>query len=109
MARRKRALKLEFTATAQADLLAIWDWNASQYGEAHADKYIETLFAAARRLCRSPESGMPIAEFIGLRRYLVKKRSKGHGHFIIYREEGEQLQVLHLYHSAQDWRRKLTD
>lgn len=55
------------------------------------------------QLARNPELGVAVEEFSGLRRRVIKKRSRGHGHIVFYRVTGTQLEVVHVYHTAQDW------
>jgi len=59
------------------------------------------------RLAGSPHLGLVVPEFPGLRRRLVKRRSRGHGHIVFYRVEGFRLEVIHIFHTAQDWQSKL--
>jgi plasmid stabilization system protein ParE len=105
MARKEEPLRVWFSPAARADLLAVWLWNASEYGERRADGYIAYLEANLGKLAASPSLGVPIPEYPGLRRSLVKRRSRGH--IVFYRVTENRLEILHIYHIAQDWQHKL--
>lgn len=104
---RKRALEIRFTPAARADLVGIWHWNAAEYGESRADRYVEFLLNTIERLGAEPLMGAEVSEYPGLRRFLAKRRAKGHGHIVFYRIVEERLEVIHLFHTAQDWRNRL--
>jgi plasmid stabilization system protein ParE len=107
MARKEKPLEIAFTPSARADWIAIWQWNASEYGERRAGSYMGFLEAEIARLARSPSLGLAVPEFPRLRRRLVKRRSRGHGHIVFYRVQGSHLVVVHIFHTAQDWQSKL--
>jgi plasmid stabilization system protein ParE len=44
-----------------------------------------------------------------LRYFVIRRRSTGHGHVVVYRFDAQQVEVLHVFHTAQDWQTKLTD
>ncbi|MEQ1934287.1 MAG: type II toxin-antitoxin system RelE/ParE family toxin [Fimbriimonadaceae bacterium] len=97
-------LSIQFTPEARVDWIAIWHWNATTYGERRADKYISFLESEIQRIASQPTIGTLVPEVPGLRRHLAKRRARGHGHIIFYRIVDEQLQVIHIFHTAQDWR-----
>ena len=109
MARKQQVLDIDFTATAWADWIAIWQWNAEVYGEVRADSYLAFLESEIERLSRSPNLGATIADYPGLRRRLMKRRSRGHGHIVFYRVKESRLEVIHIYHTAQDWQTKISN
>ncbi len=107
MARKQQPLEIVFTAAARADWVAIWQYNATEFGERRADSYIGFLESEIERLAHSPSLGPIVPEFPGLRRRLAKRRSWGHGHIIFYRVKESRLEIIHIYHTAQDWQSKL--
>ena len=107
MARKEGQLEVVFTPSARADWVAIWQWNAETYGERRADAYMSFLEAEIVRLATSPGLGPNVPEFPGLRRRLVKRRSRSHGHIVFYRAVDRRLEVIHIFHTAQDWQSKL--
>jgi plasmid stabilization system protein ParE len=41
-------------------------------------------------------------------RYIeVKRRRSGHGHVVVYSLTDDAVQVVHIFHTAQNWRVKL--
>jgi plasmid stabilization system protein ParE len=107
MARKERPLEIAFTPSARADWIAIWQWNETEYGESRADSYMAFLEKEIVRLSHSPRLGVDVPEYRGLRRRLVKRRSRGHGHIVFYRVQESHLVVVHIFHTAQDWQSKL--
>ena len=53
-------------------------------------------------LASDPERGSVIEEFDDVRRIVIKRRPKGHGHVAIYQIEGDTIFVVVIYHTAQD-------
>lgn len=103
MAGKERPLTVIFTVSARADWIAIWHWNATTWGVRRADSYMAFLEAEIMRLASNLELGIAVEEFPGLRRRVIKKRSRGHGHLVFYRATDSHLEVVHIYHTAQDW------
>ena len=109
MAGNERPLTVIFTVSARADWIAIWHWNATTRGVRRADSYMAFLEAEIMRLASNPELGIGVEEFPGLRRRVVKKRTRGYGHVVLYRVTGSHLEVVHVYHTAQDWQSGLSN
>ena len=107
MAQETRPLDVFFTPAARADLIAIWEWNAVEHGIRRADSYIAFLERKIVELSEKPALGQPVTEYPGVLRRLAKRRSRSHGHIIFYRVAGARLEVLHIYHTAQDWQSKI--
>lgn len=101
--------KLVIADQARADLLDIWAWNAAKRSRDHAERYLRFLRAESERLARSPSLGRPVDERPGLRYITVRKRKGGFGHVLVYGESEDTVDVLHVFHTAQDWRNKLED
>ena len=100
MAKKQSKLIVVLTQKAKSDLLHIWLWNADRYGEHHADQYIAFL---VNRAAQVRESTSRPLERSGLRYAVIKRRSSGHGHIVVFRTDWKQLEVLHFFHTAQDW------
>ena len=109
MARESRKLTLNFSRRALADLESIWEWNAKQYGFSRADRYFEFLKSATVKLILSPNPGRPVPTSTIYRYAVLKRRSKGYGHIVVFMVEGQTLHVWRYYHTSQDWQTKLTD
>ncbi len=108
MPRETEPLEVVFTLAARVEWIAVWQWNAVEYGERRADSYIAFLESEIEKLARSPGLGVAVEEFPGLWRRLAKRRSRGHGHIVFYRVVESRLEIIHIYHTAQDWQSKLS-
>jgi plasmid stabilization system protein ParE len=38
---------------------------------------------------------------------LIRRKSRGHGHIAVYGVDESTVNILHVFHSAQDWQRRL--
>ena len=43
-----------------------------------------------------------------LRYRIVRRRLRGHGHVLVYKFDQNEVRLLHVFHTAQDWDQKLT-
>ena len=78
----------------------IWLWSANQFGLAQGDSYLTFLWQNIERLGSEYQKGRPV----GRHRYmLVKRRSKGYGHIVIYLVSASSVEILEIFHTAQDW------
>ena len=92
-----------------AELEAIWQWNLEHYSPDHADRYIEYLRENIDALSDGYDRGKRVGFRPDLRYILIRRKSRGHGHVAVYAVNESQVRVLHVFHSAQDWRAKLTE
>jgi addiction module RelE/StbE family toxin len=53
---------------------------------------------AAKRLCEQPAIGR-LGRVAGTREWVVSKTP----YLLVYRERGDALEVLHVWHASQDW------
>ena len=106
MARKPPRLNVVITPQAQRDINRIWDYNCDQYGPDHADSYINFLDKETAKLQTEYEKGKIAATCPELRYQLIRK-GRGHGYVVIYEVVGSSVEVLHYYHTAQDWQGKL--
>jgi len=101
-------MTLDYTPEALIDLNVIWDWNAQQYGNVHADAYIEFLRRQTDRLDTEYGRGRIVRTASPLRYQLIRRRKKGHGHVVVYEvRAGNLVRILRYFHSARDWQTKL--
>ena len=99
-------MKVVVTPEARADLTEIWNWNATEWGVRHADSYFAFLGKHISGLSKTSAKGRPIGTRPAFR-YLMKRRSSGHGHIAVYEIVENEIRVHHVYHTAQDWQAKL--
>jgi plasmid stabilization system protein ParE len=87
----------------------IWSWTAGHFGDIQADAYLAFLKSRILRLARRYSTGMKVGHRPDLHCLIVRRRASGHGHVVVYRFDDKQVEVLHIFHSAQDWESKLAE
>jgi len=102
-------LTVVYAASALNQLDEIWDWNRRHYGVGHANQYLEFLRRHIDALDGEHRRGKQVASRPELRYIVIRRKSRGHGHIAVYQVDGKQVNVLHVFHSAQDWQAKLAD
>lgn len=109
MAPPKSNLTVIRSPSAVAELHAIWQWNAERYGLDHADDYLRFIEQRIDRLSYDHAQGGVVHERADLRYITVRRRTRGHGHVIVYRCDDRRVVIAHIFHSAQDWVGKLAE
>jgi plasmid stabilization system protein ParE len=109
MAQRPRRLKLRFSEQAKARLAEIWRWNATQYGEQYATEFLDFLQARTSQLELLYQLGRPVPSPSKYQYMLIKKRSSGHGHVVIYEVSQLEVLILEYFHTAQDWQNLISE
>jgi len=104
MAGRSQKLTVVIAATAQRELIRIWDFNAEARGERAADAWDTFLRKKIEDLAAAHNRGKPVQGFPNLKYVSAKKRPKAHGHIIVFEvdEAAMQVSVLHVFHTRQD-------
>jgi plasmid stabilization system protein ParE len=109
MAPAKPKLTVLLSATATAELAKLWRWNAKHYDPDHADRYLDYLTKSIYGLEKSFRKGRVVRRRAELRYLLFRGRSSGHGHLAVYRCTETTIDVLHVFHTAQDCQRTLSE
>jgi plasmid stabilization system protein ParE len=109
MAGESRKLTVSLSSAALLALDEIWNWNAGHYGVEHADRYITFLLAETNKLATAYFTGKIVPGLPRLSYIVIRRRRKGHGHLAVYELIGDVIQVLHFFHSAQDWQTKMAE
>src|SRR5437762_12771618 len=104
MASKEPALEVVIDPAASLHLIEIWDWNASEYGVSHANDYLQFLRAAIQELASPGLKDRDVPALPHLRFRVVRKRNRGYGHVLVYRVSPERINLLHVFHTAQDWK-----
>ena len=95
---------------AREELDEIWRWNAKEKGVRHADHYLELLDKSVSSLTEKVMLGGKTLEIRpDLRYILIRRRQKGYGHVVVYSIDEAVINVLHIFHTAQDWHTRLAD
>lgn len=105
----QRTLKIVYSVTALGDLDGIWDWNAKTHGLDHAASYVEFLEQQINTLGSNSQKGHVVSNRPDLRYLLIRRRNRGHGHLAVYSVGDDAINVLHIFHTAQDWHNKLME
>ena len=102
------ALPIVYADNALDELGEIADWNEKTYGHDHARRYIAFLEDRIERLGVSYTRGKAVGTRPELRYVIIRRRSKGHGHVVVYKFNHEFLSVLHVFHTAQNWEARIS-
>jgi plasmid stabilization system protein ParE len=108
MAPGKPPLAIIRSPAAIDELHQIWVWNVRNNGLARADAYAQFLADRIAKLAADYSSGTPVDARPDLRYRIVRRRLRGHGHVLVYKFDQNQVRLLHVSHTAQDWDQKLT-
>lgn len=107
MASPKHPLTVILSPTAVAELHEVWQWNAEHYSPPHADSYHRFLKERVYGLARIHGLGKPVSGRPDLRYVIIRRKAKGHGHIVVYRVSTAAVEILHIFHTAQDWQTQL--
>jgi len=102
-------LTVVYARSALKQLDEIWDWNRQRYGAGHADQYLEFLRRHIDALDSEHRRGKQVSSRPELSYILIRRKSRGHGHIAVYQVDVGQVNVLHVFHSAQNWQARLAD
>jgi plasmid stabilization system protein ParE len=103
MASEEPSLTIRYSPTAIAELDDIWRWNAERYSLPHADEYLQFLRGKIADLARNHAKGRALGSRPDLHYIVAKRRARGHGHVAVYTFNDEEVLILHVFHTAQDW------
>jgi len=111
MAKRERKLTVLLTPRAKSDLARIWTWNADRSNDRVADLYVEFLLSQIWQLAEieTQNQKVPGRETLSFVIAKKSKRRNAHGHVIVFRIVEKELQVLHFFHTAQDWQNHIDE
>ncbi len=102
-------LPILYALEAQLDLNEIAVWNEERYGSEHAARYIDYLQSQIEERCQDSKKNHAVPALPGLQYVLVRRKSAAHGHIAIFRRDEHAINVVHVFHSAQDWQQRLVD
>ena len=81
----------------------IADWNEKTYGRDHARRYCTFLEGRIDDLGSSYAKGRIVGVRPDLRYIIIRRRNHGHGHVAVYSFDHKSVNVLHVFHTAQNW------
>ncbi|MGC1486314.1 MAG: type II toxin-antitoxin system RelE/ParE family toxin [Albidovulum sp.] len=82
---------------AHADLTNVWRYGDTTWGVAQAERYVDGLFAVFDLLAEFPELARERLEFTTP----VRIHPSG-AHLVIYRLEGQGIEIIRILHARQD-------
>ena len=91
-------MRLRWTLPAAEDLKDIKEYLAKHYPH-FAEPTVRTIYQRIRSLKRSPNRGRP-GHRSGTRELALTPLP----YVVVYSVNAEAVQILHIYHGAQDWR-----
>lgn len=94
---------------AEAEINEIWVYNAKRYGFDHAEEYVSFLRSRILALATEHGQGRPVSNRPELRQVTMRQGRRGYGHIAIYRVTATTVNVLHVFHTAQDVAGRLAD
>jgi plasmid stabilization system protein ParE len=106
---RERPVKVIVSPIARDELAEIWEWNAKERGVRHADSYLAFLGRSISALSRSYLKGKKVATRPDLQYIQIRRRNRGHGHVAVYTVDDQAVNILHVFHTAQDWQAKVAE
>jgi plasmid stabilization system protein ParE len=107
MAEEQPLPEVSYSAAAIRDLHGIWIWNADTHSVASADRYEEFLKKTASSLRSSPKRVQTVLDRIDLQYVTAQQKPRRHGHVIISKTTSSSIEIVRIFHTAQDWVNKL--
>ena len=92
-------MRVRITRNADRELAAIIRWGAEHFGRASAVEYSTAMLRLFDLLASTPKLAPEIRD--GVRAHPYRS------HIAVYRETGDELQVLHIRHKRSNWRKHL--
>lgn len=92
---------LAFTPAAMADIEAIWDYSAENWGADQADRYTDEIRDTCFALAAGRKMGRTTDIRAGYSKYITGS------HVIYYKDQSDRLDVIRVLHSRQDAERHL--
>ena len=93
-----------YRPAALSDLEDIWSFTAQRWSPDQADAYVTDLAAAIDRLSANPGIVRERIEFTPTVRIYNFK-----AHIVIFRDEGDHLDIIRIRHEREDWTSDLSD
>ena len=94
---------------AQGELAEIWAWNVKDKGIRGADSYFKFLKKSISSLSRTYAKGRVVSTRPEFRFMTFKQSTRGHGHIAVYMIEANDVVVLNVFHTSQDWENRLAE
>jgi plasmid stabilization system protein ParE len=103
MAEEQPLPQVSYSTAATRDLHNIWIWNADTHGVATADQYEEFLKKAISLLRSSPKRVQRVPHKLDLQYVTAQQKPRRHGHVIVFKGSSSDIEIVRIFHTAQDW------
>ena len=97
-------MMLDLTAAAVADLRSICDYTVETWGKEQESRYLDALWTRLEEILADPERWRRRDDLFPGCKIAAQEK-----HVILFRLEGDVLQVVRILHSAMDFRRHIPD
>ncbi len=84
------------------ELDEVWAWNEAHYGREHAAKYVAFLDRHIEQLAANPQLGRIVPARPDLHYLPITLTQPGDGHVVVYSADEQLINILHIFHTAQD-------
>ena len=99
------------TSGSRGDLIMIYLYNFTTYGEVAAEGYLRFLEAKLQSIANDPRIGSTVEDFPGVFAFLVRVRPRRgkHGHRVFYKRTDSGIEVIRILHTAMNWSEHLPE
>lgn len=97
-------MELDLTDAALSDLRSIREYTLKTWGEEQEDRYLDELWARFEQILDDPNRWRFREDLFPRCQLAAQGR-----HVILFRVEGQALQVVRILHSAMDFNRQIPD
>lgn len=92
---------------AERQMNSIWDDSHFKWGLTVANTYLDLVTSCLSLLGDRPELGRPVPQQPSYFKYLIQKRAKRDGHWVVYRYDDEEVVVIGFVHTKLDFEKAL--
>lgn len=97
-------MELDLTDAALSDLRAIRDYTLEKWGEEQEEKYLDEMWTRFEEILKDPQRWRFREDLFPACQLAPQGK-----HVILFRVEGDLLQVVRVLHSAMDFKRHIPD
>ena len=97
-------MELDLTDAALSDLRSIREYTLNTWGEEQEDRYLDELWARFEQILDDPNRWRFREDLFPRCQLAAQGR-----HVILFRVEGQALQIVRILHSAMDFNRQIPD
>jgi plasmid stabilization system protein ParE len=107
MPRETKVLTVRVLDQPRLRIREISEWTETNFSPRQAEEYVAYLRNELASLAARHVHGKPVPGHPRLRYLSLKRQGDVHGHFVFFRVMPDSVEVTHIFHTAEDWPRKL--